>query len=252
MLGDTELTFPESLDGALRDFSEKVNSVAGSEWERQFKEFLRKEIIWPKPVASTTGLLIPVGTTTVPGTTTLFVARDRFVLNTKKGAPVKISYLRDNFKSWFLRKEEQPSGGSTLKYGKLSRYSADGPILNELGGEAEAETTLTELFSLMQAQKDGGNGPLLTNGYANIFYIKDTSGVLRAVNAYWNDNIEVRLDAFEKSVDVRFNVVDTRFDAILLELKEIRKEIEVNERKTRGDVASIDLRVSKLEKKVGL
>jgi hypothetical protein len=186
MLGNTELAFPESLDGALKDFNEKVNSTAGPEWERQFKEFLRKEIIWPKPAAVTTGLLIPVGTTIVAATTTLFVARDRFVVNTKKNAFVKISYLGDNFKSWFLRKEEQPFAGSTLKYGKLSRYSVDGPILAELGGETEAETTLTELFALMEAQKNGESGPLLTNGYANIFYIKDTAGALRAVHAYWH------------------------------------------------------------------
>lgn len=186
MLGNTELAFPESLDGALKDFNEKLNSGAGPEWERQFKEFLRKEIIWPKPVPSTTGLLIPVGTVTVAATTTLFVARDRFVLNTKKGAPVKISYLGDNFKSWFLRKEEQPFGGSTLKYGKLSRYSVDGPILKELGGEAEAETTLTEIFSLMEAQKNGEDGALLNNGYANIFYVRDTNGGLRAVYVFWS------------------------------------------------------------------
>jgi len=187
MLGNTELTFPESLDGALKDFNEKLNSVAGPEWERQFKEFLRKEVIWPKPVPSTTGLLIPVGTTIVAATTTLFVARDRFVVNTGKKAPVKISYLGDNFKDWFLRKEEQSFEGSTLKYGKLFRSSVDGPILKELGGEAEAETTLTELYALMEVQKNGEKGILLTNGYANIFYVRDAAGSLRAVFARWYD-----------------------------------------------------------------
>ncbi len=133
-------------------------------------------------------LLIPIGTATVAATTAPFVARDRFVVNTGKKAPVKISYLGDNFKDWFLRKEEQPFTGSTLKYGKLSRYSVDGPIIKELGGEEHAETTLTELFALMEAQKNGENGPLLTNGYANIFYIKDAAGVLRAVYAGWSDD----------------------------------------------------------------
>ena len=31
------------------------------------------------------------------------------------------------------------------------------------------------------------NGPLLTNGYANIFYVRDANGVLRAVSVYWYD-----------------------------------------------------------------
>ncbi len=131
------------------------------------------------------GLLIPVGTVNIAATTTPFVARDRFVLNTKKDAPVKISYLGGNFKNWFLGKEEQPFCGSTLKYGKLTRYSVDRPILKELGGDEKAETTLTELFFLMEKQPNGESGLLLANGYANIFYVKDSSGVLRAVSARW-------------------------------------------------------------------
>jgi hypothetical protein len=53
-----------------------------------------------------------------------------------------------------------------------------------------------------------------------------------------------RMDKFEKNVDMRFN-------AVLSEQKEIRKEIKVNDLKNRGDVASLDFRVSKLEKKAG-
>lgn len=131
-------------------------------------------------------LLIPVGTATVAATMIQFVARDHFVMNTKKNVPVKISYLRDNFTTWFLGKEEQPFAGSTLRFGKLSRRSVDGPIIAELGGEEKAETTLTEFHALLQAQKDGENGPLLTNGYANIFYVRDVNGVLRAVGAGWD------------------------------------------------------------------
>jgi hypothetical protein len=63
----------------------------------------------------------------------------------------------------------------------------DGPIINELGGEAKAETTLSEMFSLMEKQKNGESGVLLNNGYANIFYIRDQNGVLRAVGVDWDD-----------------------------------------------------------------
>jgi len=131
-------------------------------------------------------LLISVGTATVPRNDGSFVARNHFVVNTKNNAPVKISYLGDNFKDWFFGKQEQPFGGSTLNYGKLSCWSVDGPIIAELGGEEKAETTLTELFALMEAQKNGEDGPLLTNGYANIFYVRDVNGVLRAVGAGWS------------------------------------------------------------------
>ena len=131
-------------------------------------------------------LLIPVGTAIVAATTTSFVVRSRFVMNTKKNAPVKISFVSDYFKECFYGKTEEAFAGSTLNYGKLSRSSVDGPIIAELGGEAKAETTLTEVYALMEAQKNGESGPLLTNGYANIFYVRDAKGVLRTVFVYWS------------------------------------------------------------------
>jgi len=141
-------------------------------------------------------LLIPVDTVAVPATAILFVAREHFVMNARDDAPVKISCLRDSsegnfensrFGRWFLGKKEQPFGGSNLRYGKLSRPSVNEPIIAELGGEEEAETTLTEFFILLREQKKSKSGPLLTNGRPNIFYIRDVSGVLRSVRACWFD-----------------------------------------------------------------
>jgi hypothetical protein len=175
--------------------SDQVQAVLGSGalsdiFEANFSSFDRdafRTFLGLKPLnPPAPPLLIPVGTTTVAATTTSFIARARFVLNTGKKASVKNSPLGYNFKRWFLGKEEQPFVGSTLKYGKLSRCSVDSPIIAELGGEEQAETTLTELFALMSAQKNGEKGALLTNGYANIFYIKDVNGVLRAVRAHWD------------------------------------------------------------------
>ncbi len=139
-------------------------------------------------------LLIPVGTTTVAATTNPFVVRDRIVVNTPKNAPVKIYFVSDYFKQCFYGKTEEAFGGSTLNYGKLSRSSVDGPIIAELGGKAKAETTLTEVYALMEVQKNGEKDPLLTNGYANIFYVRDINGVLRAVVVYWN-GVGWRVDA---------------------------------------------------------
>jgi hypothetical protein len=62
----------------------------------------------------------------------------------------------------------------------------DGPIIAELGGADKSETTLSEMFFLMEKQGKGEDGVLLNNGYdANIFYVKDTAGVLRAVYVGW-------------------------------------------------------------------
>lgn len=126
----------------------------------------------------------------VSATTEKFVAKDKFVVNTKRNAPVKISVVLDDFTNWFLLgdgKTEYPITEQTLRYHRLCKASVDGPIITELGGEEKSETTLTEMFSLMEKQKNGEDGVLLNNGYANIFYIKDQTGVLRAVYVRWYD-----------------------------------------------------------------
>lgn len=134
-------------------------------------------------------LLDLVGTVTTSATISKFVAKDKFVVNTKRNAPVKISAVWNNFTSWFLSgkgKTEDPISEQTLRYYKLRKSSVDGPIIIELGGEEKSETTLTEMFSLMEKQKNCEDGVLFNNGYANIFYIRDQNGVLRAVYVGWS------------------------------------------------------------------
>ncbi len=127
-----------------------------------------------------------LGTTITSATTEKFVAKDKFHKDSKE---VKFYGIRDNFTNWFLAgngKIEEPLGEQVLRYGNLTKNSVDGPIIEESGGEAKAETTLTELYELLKKQPNGEEGDLLTNGYANIFYIKDTRGVLRAVCVDWD------------------------------------------------------------------
>ncbi len=113
-----------------------------------------------------------------------FIAKDKFRLDSKE---VRFSVIWGNFDNWFNGKIEEPFGEQKLRYGNLIKDSNDGLIIKELGGEAKAETTLTELYDLLKKQGQGEEGVLLTNGYANIFYIKDTSGLLRAVGAGGRD-----------------------------------------------------------------
>lgn len=123
----------------------------------------------------------------IPATNVPFIVKDQFVVNIGKDAPVKISYLGDEFQAWFRHKKEAPFGGSMLQYKEFFRLSKDTDefIIAQLGGERKAETTLTELFALLYAQKNGEEGPLLTVGN-NIFYIRDVDGVLRAVTVSWD------------------------------------------------------------------
>ncbi len=136
-------------------------------------------------------LLELISSVHISATTNKFIARDKFVVNTKSVAPVKISAVWDNFTKWFLSsdgKTEDPIQEQTLRCTRLRKSSADGPIIVELGGEAKAEITLTEIYGLMAKQPNGEDGALLTNGHANIFYAKDQNGVLRTVGVSWYDD----------------------------------------------------------------
>ncbi len=187
----------EFTTGPLNQLIVNLGGQDGDQWEQQLKLFLRKEPCWtngsvtqvvqPKPTPSILELVSTVG---VAATTSKLVAKEKFVVNTKRNAPVKISYLGNNFTAWFLNgdgKTKDPISEQTLRYHKLRKSSVDGPIIEELGGEAKAETTLSEMFSLMEKQKHGEDGVLLNNGYANIFYIRDSAVVLRAVDVHWSD-----------------------------------------------------------------
>lgn len=182
------------------------NNLIGEEgdlWKAELVKFLRKEPSWSNGrVAQVTqpktkpSIFEFVSTVVVASTTRKFVAKDKFVVNTKRSAPVKIRLLGVNFIKWFLSgngKIEDPiSEPCGLRYARLRQPYTDRRIIKELGGKAKAETTLTEMFSLMKKRKNrkknGKVGILLDNGWTNIFYIKDQNGVLRAVFVFWCDD----------------------------------------------------------------
>jgi hypothetical protein len=135
----------------------------------------------------TPSILELVSTVLVPATTAEFFAKKKFVINTEYSVPVKIGGLSGDFRDLFLNgngKIEGPTSEQTLRYHKLRKPSVDGPIITELGGAEKSETTVFEMFSLMEKQGKGEVCVLLNNGYPNIFYIKDQNGVLRTVYVY--------------------------------------------------------------------
>ena len=134
-------------------------------------------------------LLELVSTVIVPATTKTFIAKEKFVRDTSTSAKVKISGLGGNFTTWFLEDEgrvEAPITKTSIHSHRLKRASVDTLIIEEIGGETKAETTLTAIYSMMKKQPRGKKGFLLTDGWANIFYVRDKNGVLRAVSVDWN------------------------------------------------------------------
>ena len=117
-----------------------------------------------------------------------FVAKKHFVVDTSKKAKVKIRYLGDNFKKHFLPKVEKGEVAAlNLALNELTEYAYDPAIITALGGEAKVEITLGQFFAAFAKQPNGEDGPLLTNGYANVGYIRNDEGVLWAVSGSWHD-----------------------------------------------------------------
>ena len=129
-------------------------------------------------------LLELVDTVLIPATSGPFVVRDRF----RTAAGIRFSTVWAEFNERFFGKVEQPAAEFKLGKHKLLNIAPDGPIIAELGGESKAEGTLAAAFELIRRQGIGQAGILQTNGYANIFYVRDKKNELCAVRLGWNDD----------------------------------------------------------------
>lgn len=127
-------------------------------------------------------LLEPIGTIVLPASER-FAASEHFVVDISSAARVKISWIDNNFQGNFLAKIEEPQPGQELCYSKLTRPELDGSIMAELGDKRE--TTLAQVFALMALQPNGEKGISLTNGSANVFYVRDMNGSLWALSVRW-------------------------------------------------------------------
>lgn len=184
------------LTGPLQRLILALADPDGEEVSKQFELFIRREPCWQKElvlpaeeIPSKPNLLNFVGTIVIPASSDQPCARDKFRVNTNRNAPVKIEVVDPRFSKEFFTLEMGPTVERSISYSEILKESTDIPIIVELGGEEKVETLLNDLHYLISQQGDGQEeGPLHTNGVANLFYIRDSRGVLRPVNAYWRAN----------------------------------------------------------------
>lgn len=136
----------------------------------------------PDRALPTARLLELVGAVSLPATRDPFSVRERF----DRTPGVKFSAVWNEFKKRFYGISEAPIAESRLCKYRLLTIAPDAPIIAELGGEARAEGRIAATFALIRAQGGGQPGFLQTNGYANIFYLRDLKGVLCAVRVGWD------------------------------------------------------------------
>lgn len=175
------VTLPGPVLGTVCDLLEKM---ADPEWVEATKRFLRKENPWPVIQKIISDLLELIVTVNLPAVDS-FRARDHFKVDTS--GEVRIGWIGDNFCQVFLSGDgrvETDVPEATLNVYRLLKSSLDGPIIAELG-EQIAEITLAQMFELLKRQGCGQQGVLITNGYTNVFYVRDAKGVLWAVGCLW-------------------------------------------------------------------
>ncbi len=181
----------------IKNLPEDIDPSVAQGWIQNSKALKKalREVLCPPEIAVDLPIvpILKLVTRDIPVTgSTRFVAKDHF---TRENG----FYPWDNFKDHFLDKVEENISDTTLAIHRLEKPAVDAQIRKELGQKRE-EITLTHFFDLLKKQSKGENGHLLTNGYANIAYIRDKNGVLWVVFAFW---LSVRLcwDVNARSVE---------------------------------------------------
>jgi len=113
----------------------------------------------------------------------------RFVVSEAFGPdnPAGIKFwLKDNFKKLFFGLVEENVPATELMISILTKSLFDPSIIAKLGNRAE--TKLAYLYELLSKQPRGkSDHHLLTNGCANIFYIRAMNSDFWSVHANWDD-----------------------------------------------------------------
>ena len=151
-------------------------------------KFLRDELVISEAVVKQLLERLPA-TIGIPAITS-FTANKHFVPDTSRKAKVKISCLSDDFKKHFLAKVDKSKVvAENLVVNRLLKSSLSPGIIAALGGESKVEITIGQFFAVFAKQPNCEDGTLLTNGYANVGYVRNINGVLLVVFGFrWLDN----------------------------------------------------------------
>lgn len=138
---------------------------------------------------SNSSLLEPVGTIAIPALAERFSVREKYIPNygLKAKPGVRIARLGHDFQAWFGDTvEEEATVEIVASYARLTRSSVDrGQILAALDNRPDLAMFPRQIYWLMERQPNGEPGTLLTNGWANIFYLP---GLTRVVGVSWDDD----------------------------------------------------------------
>lgn len=127
--------------------------------------------------------LLQIDTVDIPMLQMLgFQARMYFCMSLRESAAVKIADVSSSFRQYFFSmRADRVAASSQLNFFSLQNKSPVANIIEEVGGEDAAVTTLQAIWHLLCQQGNGEFGRLLTNGMFNYFFVKDRGRKLRVV-----------------------------------------------------------------------
>ena len=126
-------------------------------------------------------LLEKIGIVNLPATGSKFVALENFTVDSQN---VKMdSTWRKQFEKILFEKTEDCQAEIVLRYSELRRSSCNELIVDELGNLAE--TTLSNIWQLLEKQPNGESGVLQTNRYGNSFFVRDAEEGLHNLSLIW-------------------------------------------------------------------
>lgn len=112
-----------------------------------------------------------------------FRAGEYFREDIAPGAEVRILWIGATFMRRYAVKAESVAIHTAVRFHTLRRPSADKHIIDALGDRHEIR--LADLWCVLKKQANGEEGVLLINAIPNIFYVRDSTGVLGAVDVVW-------------------------------------------------------------------
>ena len=144
-----------------RPLGELIDQCSGENGRERFEEFkLWLKGVFPKLLA----FIITVSVS----------AHKRFVMKDHLKS-ANIGWTGDNFKRVMLDKIEENVPAGEINIHRLEKNSLDPEIMAEMGPEKRV-TCLANFVEMIGKQSKGQEGPLLTDGSANVAYIVGTDG----------------------------------------------------------------------------
>ena len=135
---------------------------------------------------SITHVLELTGEIVVQSTSWKFVPKERFNSHNEE---VRFNLLGKRFLDWFVLTEDADwitdRNQRILRCHRLVQTTKDEAIIAELGSDViKLLVSLPEIYTLLRDHGWGTPGVLLSNGEANIFYVRDPTGTPRTIFTY--------------------------------------------------------------------